>query len=258
VNREAERQQALLRTLWRDADPRALHASPLRAGAEAGLAAYRANAGALAERALGAAFPTVAALVGAESFAALARDLWQHNPPECGDLGEWGAALPDFIAASADLASEPYLADNARLDWQVHRAARAADDDGAPLDLQALAEADPARLRLVLRAGSALITSAWPVVVIWQAHQLDPATPDRFAAVRAAFDAGQREAAWVWREGWAVRVQALNDPAAAFTRALLDGRTLDDALDLSGPGFELDTWLARAIGSRWIAVITKD
>jgi hypothetical protein len=76
--------------------------------------------------------------------------------------------------------------------------------------------------------------------------------------VRAAFDAGRRENAWVWREGWAVRVEALNEPAAAFTRALLDGRTLADALDLSGAAFELDSWLARALGSRWIAAITAD
>ena len=38
-----------------------------------GLAAYRANGHALAERALCAAFPVVRALVGEDSFAALAR-----------------------------------------------------------------------------------------------------------------------------------------------------------------------------------------
>jgi Putative DNA-binding domain len=258
VTREAGRQQALLRALWRDEiDLRAL---ALRADADAGLAAYRANAGALAERALGAAYPTVAALVGEPSFAALARALWQRHPPERGDLAEWGAALPDFIAASADLASEPYLADSARLDWAVHRAARAADDDdGAPLDLQPLAEGDPSRLRLALQGAGALIASAWPVVAIWHAHQPGAQdAPDRFAAVRAAFAAGTPETAWVWRDGYAVRVDALDGPAAAFTRALQDGRTLADALDLSGSGFAFDTWLARAIGSRWIVAITQD
>jgi hypothetical protein len=104
-----------------------------------------------------------------------------------------------------------------------------------------------------------LIASAWPVVAIWRAHQPGAQdAPDRFAAVRAAFAAGTPETAWVWRDGYAVRVDALDGPAAAFTRALQDGRTLADALDLSGSGFAFDTWLARAIGSRWIVAITQD
>jgi hypothetical protein len=253
MTREAERQALLLRALWREADATAL-ATLSRPGVEAGLAAYRSSAGAVAERALASACPTVAALIGDESFAALARDLWQRHPPARGDLGEWGEALPALIAANRDLASEPYLADVARLEWLVHTASRAADDDGAALDLQLLAEHDPARLRFMLRPGAALLQSGWPIVAIWQAHQ--SSADDRFAGVRAAFDAGRRETAWVRREGFAVRVDAVDEPTAVFTRALLEGRTLADALDLSGPGFEFDRWLAQALSARWIAAIT--
>jgi Putative DNA-binding domain len=248
---EAERQQRLLAALWRE--PESLRGL-MRGDTGPGLAAYRANAGAVAERALAVAFPTLAALVGEDSFAALARDFWHRHPPERGDLGEWGEALPAFVAASAQLADEPYLADSARLDWRVHRASRAADDDGAALALQPLIDSDPARLRLALRAACALCPSAWPIVTIHQAHQHD--APDRFAPVQAAFEAGVRETAWIWRDGFAVRVEAVDEPTAAFTQALLDGRALTDALDLSGPGFEFDRWLARALPARWITAIT--
>ena len=79
---EALRQQLLLRTLLGDARPGVvegwLRGTPARQ--RRGLQAYQAHAGALAERALIAAFPTVAELVGAESFAALARACWQAWP----------------------------------------------------------------------------------------------------------------------------------------------------------------------------------
>jgi len=89
--REALRQQLLLRVLWRDADSGVLrgHARPLGAHAlQAGVAAYRGNAGAVAERALAGTFPTLAELVGDDAAGALARDFWRHHPPARGDLAD--------------------------------------------------------------------------------------------------------------------------------------------------------------------------
>lgn len=244
---EARRQQRLLQALWREA-------APHDEWSPHGLAAYRANAGALAERALASAFPTVAALVGDESFAALARDFWQQHPPTRGDIGQWGDALPGFIAGNAQLASEPYLADSAALDWRVHQASR--DEDAPPTtpDLTLLAHADPARLRLHFAPGFALLPSEWPVVTIWRAHHADAG----FAEVRAAFDAQQRETALVFRDGFAVRVESLDPAEAGFTGALLEGRSLAEALDLpSSAALAFDQWLVRALSSRWLVQLTE-
>lgn len=250
---EAQRQQSLLHALWRDAPSPALqgrlHAA--RDGAiERGLGAYRANAGAIAERALQVAFPTIAALVGEAAFAALARDLWQQHPPERGDLGEWGAALPELMAAIPALASEPYLPDSARLDWRVHQASRAADGPAQPPALEALGTHPPEHLKLVLRPGCALMASAWPVASLWSAHQ--HADDGRFAEVRAALAAAVGEHAFVYREGWAVRVTALEPRAAAFTAAVLAGSTLADALDSSGDDFAFEAWLVQALQGGWL------
>lgn len=256
--REALRQRQLLRVLWRDADSGVLQGHARAPGAHAlrdGVAAYRGNAAAVAERALAGAFPTVAELVGDESFAALARDFWSQHPPQRGDLGEWGAALPDFVAASLQLADEAYLADVARLEWLVHRATRAADAPPAAPALDALATTDPARLRLALVPGSALLTSCWPVVAIWLAHRRPPDDAERFADVRAAFAAQRGEHALVWREGLAVRVAALAPPDAAFVRSLLSDTPLANALDAAGPDFAFDRWLANALRSRQLAAV---
>lgn len=244
VQREALRQQMLVRALWRDARPGVV-AGWLRGDtALRGLAAYRTNAGATAERALAAAFPTVQPLLGDEAFAALARAFWQQQPPQRGDLAEWGEALPAFIAGDAQLAGEPYLADVARLDWAVHAAAHAADAP-APAGLERLATDDPATLHLRLAAGTTLVDSPHPVVSIWHAHRATGA--DRFDAVRAAFAAGRGEVALVRREGWPVRVHAVDAATARFTATLLQGGPLGAALAAAGAEFDFTAWLVDAL-----------
>lgn len=254
-DREALRQQMLLRALWQDARPGVL-AGWTRDG-EAfgpGLQAYRANAGALAERALVAAYPTVQDLIGEESFAGLARAFWHRHPPLCGDIARWGGDLPAFVAAAQQLAEEPYLADVARLDWGVHRAQTAADGSFAAPDLSALARPDATACRLQLRAGTALVESLHPVASIWLAHRATE--PDRFDGARQALADGRAEAALVWRDGWAVRVAALPEPQVRFTRALLQDRPLGQALSAAGPDLDFESWLVRALQCGWLVCLT--
>jgi hypothetical protein len=257
VNREALRQQMLLRALWRDdSSLQGWVRAPARASASQSLKVYRSNAGALAERALSSAYPTVAALIGAESFAALARHFWHAHPPVRGDVGEWGAHLPAFIANSEQLAGERYLADCARLDWAVHAATRAADANAAwPPALGALATTDPSQLRLQLKPGMAVIASRWPIVAVWQAHHGD----EKFDNVRAAFAAGLAQSALVWRDdGFAVHVEAAGgSPDAAFTAAAIDGQSLAAALDAAGADFSFEHWLERALRSRWLMALVS-
>lgn len=254
---EALRQQMLLRALWRDARPGVvegwLRDAPARR--RRGLQAYQANAGALAERALAAAFPTIAQLLGVESFAALARVVWHRHAPQRGDVATWGGELVDFIAQDPQLTDEPYLADVARLDWAWHQAASAADEGVAPVGLDRLGEGDPAALWLRLREGSVLLRSAHPVVTIWRAHQSE--ADDRFEPVRAAFEAGRRETALVCRIGLKPEVFSLDERDAAFVEALLKGRSLADALSAADGGFDFEAWLIAALQSGWLAEVCR-
>ncbi len=242
LHREALRQRMLLRALLGDARPGLvdgwLRDTPARQ--RRGLQAYRAHAGAVAERALAVAYPTVAQLVGDQSSAALARALWQAEPPLHGDLSTWGEGLPDFIAGSSQLAAEPYLADVARLDWAVHRAEQAADDDAPAAGLAQLAGGDPAALQLQLRAGHAVLQSVHPLHAIWQAHRSD--APDRFVPVRQARAEQRADAVRVRRAGLHVAVERIDSIDARFEQALLDGRSLAAALAAGGPAFDFEAW----------------
>lgn len=181
LHTEAARQQRLLAALAGGDD----------AGFEAlGLAAYRANAAAVAERALAAACPTVQQLLGDESFSAVARRLWQVAPPARGDLAQWGGALPGLLAEDEALGDEPYLADVARVDLAVHRAEMAADATLDPARLAMLGEADPAGLRLHWRPAR----GCWPRRIPW------PRSGRPTAAMRPT---ALRRCALPWRQGMA-------------------------------------------------------
>ena len=262
VDREAQRQQQLLRALWRADAAQALQPWVADAGPRftRGLQAYQAHAGALAERALAAAYPTVQQLLGDAPFGALARTLWRQHPPEQGDADTWGAGLAVFMSQAEDLAGEPYLPDVARLEWAVHLASRAADDDEPPAGLQRLADTDPAALWLLPRAGSALVVSPHPVVLLWQAHQ--PAAlqlPDRFGPVQQALAQGQGQAALVWRQGWRVAVEALDEGETALCQSVLQGQHLAGALEQAtshgAPEADrsFEAWLLRQLARGWLA-----
>jgi hypothetical protein len=239
---EAIRQQQLMQALSGGSTPTGLrqHDSLAR-----GLAAYRANAASLAERALAAVYPTVQQVIGADAFVALSRAHWQRHPPTQGDMAQWGAELPQFLADDAALQNEPYLPDLARLEWAMHRADRALDGPSAAPGLALMAEHDPTHLVMQLAAGVAVVVSRHPVLRIWQAHR--NTDDDRFAAVRAAFAAGEGDHALVWRQGWRVQVRAVPAAEARFTQGLLAGHNLGAALVDAGDDFAFEPWLISAV-----------
>ena len=253
---EAERQRALVGAILAprpDAATLALNETGERA--ERGLAAYRANAEALAERALGAAFGSIRAMLGDADFAHLAAEFWRASPPQRGDVGEWGAGFADWLQAHRSMASWPYLADCARLDFALHQNERAADASFDADSLALLADTDPQRLRLVPMPGTALVSSRWPIVTIHRAHR-SGADAD-FALVRDAIERECAQHALVWRDGWRATVSELTEPEAAWTASLLAGANLASALDHAGAGFDFAAWLARAVQQRWLKGVVR-
>jgi hypothetical protein len=210
------------------------------------LAIYRANVGAAAARALGAAYPVVRQVVGDEFFDALARAHLAAHPSASGDLHDHGADFAGFLAGFPHTQSLPYLPDLARLEWAVHRAYGAAD--APPLDAAALAAVPPGRqgaLRFVLADGCALVESVHPVLRIWQIHQ--PGFEGEFGV-----DWTQAERALVAREGLRVGASALGPGEAAFVRAVLAGsdfqRAAAEALETDA-GTDLGGLLGRLIAA---------
>lgn len=234
---EAARQQALLQEI--------VGAGTDAGSARRGVAIYRANAAALAERALAAMYPTLRSLLGEADFRQLVREHWRSHPPERGDIGEWGRALPGWIERHAGLAAWPYLADCARLDALRHACERASDAEFDTVSLLQLDQGDPTALTLRLRPGAALLASSWPVASIFEAHQ-QPGEAG-FSAAREAIAARRAESVWVVRCGWRAEVRRVHGGLERWLRAVLAEQSLASALTAAGPDFDFAAWLAEAV-----------
>ena len=183
-----------------------------------GLKAYQTHGHMLAQRALQAAYPVVAQMLGEESFADLARALWHAQPPVRGDIACWGSGLPAFLQTSEQLQDEP---------------------------LALLTTDDPASFTLVLAPGCAVVRSAWPIASILGAH-LDgqPSLQEAGAQLRA----GVAQDVVVWRAGLKPRFRLAVDGEVGAVMALLRGESLDQALSLA-PQLDFALWLPMAVQS---------
>ena len=238
-------QQALLEALFLSPTENAIEndsVSAIKTPAR-GLKAYKSNAHALAERVLQAAYPVLTQLLGAQSMGALARTFWHVHPPVCGDLTQWGGALPEFVRASEQLSGEPYLADVARVEWVLHVGATAADGVADYASLALLTQPDSGDVRLQLAPGCAVLQSPWPVVSLVNAHVGGEPT---LADAGLRLHAGTGEVALMWRAGWRMQVREALDGELALVSALLAGHSLGHALD-AAPALDVPVWLPMAV-----------
>jgi hypothetical protein len=156
----AERQREFACSLFdqgRDADP--------------GLAVYRASVAANFSSALAATYPVVRRLVGEAFFAEAAWRFALSHASTSGDLNEYGAHFPAFLAAYPHAAALAYLADVARLEWACHESESA--PEAAAFDFEGLARIEPSgygELRLLLHPSVRLLESAHPIVAIREAN----------------------------------------------------------------------------------------
>ena len=208
---------------------------------------YRGNTTANAVKALGAAYPVIEKIVGAEFFSGLAGEYESRFHSVSGDLNEYGASFAAFLAGFPPAAEMPYLAEVARLEWQVHRAHYAADP--APFDPARLASVPPEhQLQLRPRPHPAchILHSAYPLARLWEVHQ------DRFSGeFEVDFSQGPTHAL-VFRPRFRVEVAQIGDAEAAFLAAALEGKTLETALAAAQsrkPSFDLGRSLSEWVES---------
>ena len=267
MNNLAAQQSALLRTLFSSPVQRSQNATnfialqsintPARGQKdhikyqERGLQVYHANAQVAAIRNLQAAYPVTEQLVGGEAFALLARDLWHQFPPTRGDAAQWGADLALLISSIAELATEPYLPDIARIEWALHQAATAADAELDVSSLALLTTHDPEAITLQLTPDTHIVNSSYPAASIATTHLYENPS---FEELQAELRKCSPESALIWRQGFRPSVAVCSADDAVFIQNLLDGASLAAALDAtetvdSKPEFDFNTWLTQSAQS---------
>lgn len=251
----AQQQQILLDALfaWPAQDAMKIVATHALDSGARGLKAYQTNGHMAAERALLAAYPVVAQIIGLKSFADLARALWHAHPPLRGDLAQWGDALPLFLRSSTQLQDEPYLADVARVEWALHGAATAVDGVADPASLALLTTDDPAELTLTLSGGCVVIQSGWPVASILSAHR--EGTPS-LTEVGGLLRERVGQDVVVWREGLRPRVRLALPGEIGGLRALAAGQSLGQTLE-TAPALDFSAWFPMAFQTALVLAVSK-
>jgi len=179
---------------------------------------YRNNVVVGLVRALETRFPVVARLVGAEFFRAMAQSYVTEDPPRSPILFRYGSTFPAFIEQFEPAADLPYLADVARLELARGRAYHAAD--ARPLQPEAFAALDADQLAgtgVRFHPSLEVLTSAFPVVSIWRAHQAED---------EPRLSSFEPEAALVIRPELDVEVHVLPRGGYQFLTALTQGASL--------------------------------
>jgi hypothetical protein len=208
---------------------------------------YRNNVFASLIDALADTYPVVQQLVGEDFFRAMAKVFAQTTQPTSRVMAYYGAGFAAFIADFPPARAVSYLADVARLEMARVEAYHAAD--AQPIDpqrLQAtLSDMGLLRsLRLSLHPSVHVLCSPYAIGSLWAAHL---GTMDL-----EAVDTEQSECLLVFREGFDVQMQPINDSQACFIFALQAGNTLLEAVEYvsaTDPGFDLPRTLAMLM--RW-------
>lgn len=248
---EWQRQAGLVQALLgREAEPALigqLRALPGIAGADArlrGLSAYRLNAAAVAERSLAAVYPQLRSQFGAEDFAAMAWAFWRWRPPLRGDLACWGQDLPEFLRQQPGApAAWPALGE---LEWALHQAERANDASLDVASLQLLQQRGADQLGLRLRPGLQVLRLDEQALALMDGPG-EPGAPSLPVGVL------------VWRSQWRGRWRLLDAAEQACYAALLNGASLQQALDealVLDTDFDFTAWFQQALLDECLAGAT--
>jgi hypothetical protein len=181
--------------------------------------------------AMGDTYPTLRALVGAQTFRGLAQSFLLAHPPRSASLKFIGRGFAEFLAQYPIAQDIPYLTDMAIFEAAWLDAFHAPDQD--PLAPEALAHLAPeAVLDLVVTFHPSLsvFRSAFPIDSMFEAHQSglafesdqSIALPDRGARLLIA------------RPGLSVEITPVSEQCVCMVEAMVHGSTVLEALEGAG------------------------
>lgn len=169
--------------------------------------------------ALRTAYPVVLKLVSEDFFEVAAVRYLRDYGSASGNLQEYGAQFPAFLAQMPEVSSLEYLPDVARLEWARQESYLAADAAQLnPAVLTDMPEDDLAKLKLSLHPSVRLVVSDHPIWDIWMFCQQ--------TAAEHLDLAGEGQSVLIWRDGHRLAMQPVDRGQRAFIATLLAGETL--------------------------------
>jgi hypothetical protein len=203
-----------------------------------GLPVYGHAYGATLTEALRDTFEKTALWLGDEAFDEAAREYIRQNPSRSWTLADYGAALPEMLAAHYP--DDPEIAELAWLDWDLRQAFAAAAAAGRP-DADALQAIDWEAARFDFAPHVTCRATRTNVAAIWNGIAEDMAVAVEILSEQAGV--------LVWREGLSPQFRSCPGFERAILEMLRTGERFGPACAQSGAspdqiGAALAQWLA--------------
>ena len=205
--------------------------------------------------ALSEVYEAIAHLLDAAAFQRLAFDYARAHPSREYNLSFAGRHLPDFLPRWPTTADLPFLPDLARLEWAVCDAFHAFEQP--PLEaarLSSLTLEEWASVQLRFQPSVRVVSSAWPILDLWQARTAPRQEIDILLVDRP-------QHVLVFRQGTRVRCEQLEPQEANALSALLTGECLGGVCERlakdAGEAPPIGAWCARWAGAGLFAGLQR-
>lgn len=193
-------------------------------------------------------YPVIEEIVGVDFFATMAREFSLSHLPQSPVMIKYGAEFPQFLQSFQPVETLAYLSEIAQLEWQRNSAYHGADAN--PIAINALsefAEDDLLNLTFTLHPTFSLISSTYPIVSIWQAHQ-----EENPAEQLAGISMQEGEAALIVRPGLDVIIQKISTGTHKFLECLTNENSFSLSVEQAiaiEPTFDIPANLAGLFNS---------
>ncbi|MBV8882561.1 MAG: putative DNA-binding domain-containing protein [Chroococcidiopsidaceae cyanobacterium CP_BM_RX_35] len=193
-------------------------------------------------------------ILGTELFDAIAADYFRYSPPQTSDFIPFAAAFVKFITEYCLEADCSYLAEIARLEWEIYLLLR--EFDSPVLDLEALAQVDTdsqSEIFFHLPTGAVLLQSNHPLDEIMKVNQ-----PDNEGNSLVDLTSGEFYFI-VWRAGWSICIDRLTlEEWLILQRIQMNIRfgELCNYLAINHPHVDIATTFPRLVAQGWITNFT--
>lgn len=190
--------------------------------------------------ALDANYPTVAMILGADQFEAVALQFARGHPARTPVLALYGAEFPGFLSRQTVADDIPYLRDVAALERLWTESFFASEAVG--LESSRFATLRPAEmlgLRLPVHPATRFARFETPAVTIWQAHRAEGAFDELEPEWRA-------EHALITRHGMSIAVALVEEATHRLLLEIKSGSTIDQTIAATAEAFPNED-LARAL-----------
>ena len=220
--------------------------------AEQRIEVYRTTARSLHVSVLNDAFPVCRKILGENYFTQIAKIYFKDNPSKSEDLNQYGKTFPDFceglIRTREELSEYVYLGDLAHLEWMMQEAYFSCNS--VKLDLEAFemrCRKDPQSLVLSLQKNVSIMSSEYPVLTIWNAHQ-------NVQDCHQQFFLNEYEYSCIHRNGYKVIADYIDTPTFHLLSAINENKSLYEITSLFNESELLNSSLAFCLQKGWLLV----